>query len=415
MSDQKSCHTRRDFFRKVGAFGAGAVVASAGSRTMAAETGATETKTSAMVPTRPFGKTGVEVPILSLGGVLDPSQLLVFRQAFQQGVRYWDTADSYRWGKNEKAIGKYFERFPEDRKKIFLVTKSGSSDPETLDEDLAQSLERMNTDYVDLYFIHAVSDAKRELTPAVKAWAEKAKREGKIRLFGFSAHKNMEEGMFTAARLGWIDGLMVSYNYRLMFRDQMKRAVDACVKAGIGLTAMKTQAAFSANFYASIGSETDEGLKMTEGFMEKGFTSEQAKLKVVWENPHIASICSAMSNMTLLQANVAAAVSPVTLSAGDRRRLSRYAEKTAPGYCAGCAKICESAVDHRVPISDLMRYAMYDCGYGERDRAVQLFRDLPADAKVQIEATDFSQAEQVCPQGIRIGRVLKDFQKNLAG
>jgi hypothetical protein len=260
-----------------------------------------------------------------------------------------------------------------------------------------------------------VSDAERELTPAVKAWAETAKGSGKIRLFGFSAHKNMEEGMVTAARLGWIDGLMVSYNYRLMFKDRMKRAVDACVKAGIGLTAMKTQAAFSANFYASIGSETDEGLKMTERFMEKGFTAEQARLKAVWENPDIASICSAISNMTILQANVEAAVSPVRLSAGDRRRLSLYAEKTGPGYCAGCAKICESAVDHRIPISDLMRYAMYDCAYGERERAVELFRDLPAEARKRIGTTDFSKAERACPQGIPIARVLKDVQRNLTG
>ena len=93
-----------------------------------------------------------------------------------------------------------------------------------------------------------------------------------------------------------------------MVKDKMKRAVDACARAGIGLTAMKTQAAFSANFYASIGSKTDEALKMAENFINKGHTAEQAKLKVVWENPSIASICSSMPNMTILQANVAAAL-----------------------------------------------------------------------------------------------------------
>ena len=113
--------------------------------------------------------------------------------------------------------------------------------------------------------------------------------------------------MLAAAKLGWIDGIMMSYNYRLMVKDEMKRAVEACVKAGIGLTAMKTQASFTANFYASIGSETDDALNMTESFMKKGYTAEQAKLKVVWENPPISSICSAMPNMTILQANVAAA------------------------------------------------------------------------------------------------------------
>ena len=73
--------------------------------------------------------------------------------------------------------------------------------------------------------------------------------------------------MLAAAKLGWIDGIMVSYNYRLMVKSKMIRAVEACAKAGIGLTAMKTQAAFSANFYASIGSKSDEALGMTESFI----------------------------------------------------------------------------------------------------------------------------------------------------
>jgi predicted aldo/keto reductase-like oxidoreductase len=129
-----------------------------------------------------------------------------------------------------------------------------------------------------MYLIHYVSDVKKELTEEVKTWAGKAKDDGKIRSFGFSAHKNMENSMLEAAELGWIDGIMMSYNYCLMEKEEMKKAVDACVNAGIGLTAMKTQAAFTANFYASIGSETDNALHMTEKLLEKGFSAEQAKL-----------------------------------------------------------------------------------------------------------------------------------------
>ena len=114
-----------------------------------------------------------------------------------------------------------------------------------------------------MYLLHYVSDVRNELTKDVKAWAENAKAEGKIRFFGFSTHKNMENCMLEAAKLGWIDGIMMSYNYRLMVKSDMKRAIDACAKAGVGLTAMKTQAAFSANFYAAIGSETDDAVKMT--------------------------------------------------------------------------------------------------------------------------------------------------------
>ena len=193
----------------------------------------------------------------------------------------------------------------------------------------------------------------------------------------------------------------------------MKRAVDACVKAGIGLTAMKTQAAFSANFYASIGSETDDALKMTESFLKKGYTAEQAKLKVVWENPNIASICSAMPNMTILQANVAAALNKKYLSESDKKRLEQYARQTAPGYCAGCANVCEPAVDLDIPICDLLRYSMYYHSYGDRDTALRFFNALSTDMKANILRADYSKAEKHCPQKIKIGEVLKKTHEDL--
>ena len=220
--------------------------------------------------------------------------------------------------------------------------------------------------------------------------------------------------MLAAAKLGWIDGIMMSYNYRLMVKNEMKRAVDACLKAGIGLTAMKTQATFLSNFYSSIGSETDEALNMTENFLKKGYTEEQAKLKVVWQNPDIASICSAMPNMTILQANVAAALNKKELSLRDKQLLELYAQKTAGGYCAGCADICESAVGNRVPISDVLRCSMYYNGYGDRDKALALFSALPADHKANIEKTDYSNAEKNCPQKIQIGKVMKKIQEDLS-
>ena len=399
--------SRRKFLKIAGAVGVGSTLAPLGA--LAPANGSAETKPveRLTVPTRPFGTTGVNVSILALGGVLRISDQSVFRQAFNMGVTYWDTADSYGWGKNEKAIGKYFTRYPDHRDKVFLVTKAATSNPKKLSEQLHTSLQRMHTSYVDMYLIHHVSDVSKELTDDVKRWAENAKAKGKIRLFGFSTHKNMENSMQAAANLGWIDGIMMSYNYRLMVKDPMKKAVDASVKAGIGLTAMKTQAAFSANFYASIGSETDDALIMTENFLKKGYTAEQAKLKVVWENPQIASICSAMPNMTLLQANAAAALNTEPLSEGDKRRLDHYARQTAPGYCAGCAHICESAVNDDIPISDILRFCMYNHGYHDRARASELFQALPADIKANMLKADYSDAEKHCPQKMPIGKLLK--------
>lgn len=413
MSVKKRNFSRREFIKTTGGVGLGSALISLSFLTHAHGSSSTRLPEHMIVPRRIFGKTGVNVSILSLGGVLGIHDQLIFRQAFKMGITYWDTADSYGGGKNERAIGKYFAKFPNDRNKVFLVTKADTSDPQKLTERLNASLRRMNTSYIDMYLIHHISNAKKELTNEVKAWAEKAKAKGKIRFFGFSAHKNMENSMLSAAKLGWIDGIMMSYNYRLMVKDEMKRAVDACVKAGIGLTAMKTQAAFLANFYASIGSKTDAALKLTENFLIKGYTAEQANLKVVWENQNIASICSAMPNITILQANVAAALNKNNLSEADKQRLEQYAQQTAPCYCAGCANICESLINIDVPISDVLRYCMYNHSYGDRNRALKLFNALSADIKLNILKADYSNAEKYCPQKIQIGKVLKKTYEDL--
>ena len=414
MSDKKGNLSRRDFIKAAGAASLGASFLPLNAAAQASESESTINSEPMIVPTRPFGKTGVDVSILSLGGVLGMSDQLMFRQAIKMGVTYWDTADSYGWGKSEKAIGKYFSRFPDDRKKVFLVTKSSASSPQTLTNKLNESLQRMNTSYIDLYFLHHVGDVKDRLTDDVRGWAEKAKTQGKIRLFGFSAHTNMENNMLAAAELGWVDGIMMSYNYRLMVKSEMKRAVDACVEAGIGLTAMKTQASFSANFYSSTGSETDAAEKMTARLLEKGYTAEQAKLKAVWENPHIASICSAMPNMTILQANVAAALNKKNLSAGDKQRLDLYAQQTAPGYCAGCADICESCVEPNIPISDIMRNLMYENAYGKPELSVGYLRKIEPAVGRQLLATDFSKAEHRCPQNMPITKLMRRAYEKLS-
>ena len=148
MSDNKRKFTRRDFIKSAGAAGLGSMLLPLDSVAQA------QSGQSTMVPTRPYGKTGVNVPILGLGGDLGLQDLIVFRQAFKVGLTYWDTADSYGWGNNEKAIGKYFSRFPDDRQKVFLVTKAATSNPKKLSDKLNKSLQRMNTSYIDMYFIH---------------------------------------------------------------------------------------------------------------------------------------------------------------------------------------------------------------------------------------------------------------------
>jgi predicted aldo/keto reductase-like oxidoreductase len=354
----------------------------------------------------------VKVPILALGGGFADSKMLLMKQAVNLGVSYWDTANYYSGGQSERAIGKYLKKYPEDRKKVFLVTKSSSSSSSFLDMHLEKSFERMNTNYIDLFFIHKVDYVDWQVTPEVKSWAEKAKAEGKIRLFGFSTHKNMEECLIAAAKLGWIDGIMLSYNYRIMHSDEMKRAVDACTKAGIGLTAMKTQATGWLGWTEEVTPNKKEQ-DLFDQLQKRGLTLEQAKLKAVWDDSRIASLCSYMPNMTILKANSAAAMDKTDLSSQDKYFLNEYAYDTAPNYCAGCASMCESEINHQVPISDIMRYLMYARCYGESKRARKLFKELPPEVYDRIATLDYRKAEQKCPQRMQICRLMREASSEL--
>lgn len=395
MLKEKNNLSRRDFLKATGAASVGSILTAVNPLTAAAEG-------PKKVPTRPFGKAGINVPILAFGGSLDTSMsILLLRQAFNWGVTYWDTANTYMGGRSEKGIGKYLEKYPEDRKRIFLVTKSHAWTLNGMSRDLNLSLERMKTDYIDLFFIHSVRSIN-DLDGDIKVWADKKKSQGKILLFGFSTHSNMEACMIGASKLGWIDGIMMRYNYRLMQTDEMKRAVESCTKAGIGLTAMKTQGG------GQVNTDSDTELKLAGRFIQKGFTDAQAKLKAVWDNPDICGICSEMPNLTILMSNVAAALDKTKLSIRDMELLRYYVRETRSHYCAGCADICESSIQGNVPISDVMRFLMYARSYGNPQRAKTRFQKLPAITRRQMTLTDYSLAEQRCPQKMAIGKLMKE-------
>ncbi|RJR44008.1 MAG: aldo/keto reductase, partial [Deltaproteobacteria bacterium] len=359
------------------------------------------------VPKRKLGKTGVEVSILNLGGMFDTiNNQLLLKQARKWGVTYWDTAESYGNGLSEEGFGRFFARNPGAREEIFLVTKLVPKQG-NLTARLEKALKRLQTDHVDLFFIHAICGIE-EMTPAFKDWAAQMKKAGKFKYFGFSTHTNMEGCLAGAAKLDWIDAIMMTYNFRLMHTPKMQAAVNDCVKAGIGLVAMKTQGG------GPVTCDSEAELKMAGRFLEKGFTDKQARLKAVWENPNIASICSQMPNLTILGANVAAARDLTKLTRGDFDSMREYALETACGYCAGCSHICLAALGEAVPVNEVMRCLMYHRDYGEPDLARTTFATLPPDVRQRLATVDYTPAEQACPQGLPIAQLMRQASEMLA-
>lgn len=398
--------TRREFVTTVGLAGLAAATGAPGVLA-APEPAAAPAKATAMAK-RQLGKTGVEVPILCLGGMFDTiNNQLLLKQALKWGVTYWDTAESYGNGLSEEGFGRYFARNPGSRQEIFLVTKlvpKGGN----LTERLDKSLKRLHTDHVDLFFIHSVTDIG-DMKPAYKDWAAAMKQAGKMKFFGFSTHTNMADCLLGAAKLDWIDAVMMTYNFRVMQTPKMIEAVKACTKAGIGLVAMKTQGGGPGPAVTTEGK-----LDLVERFQKRGFTDKQAKLKAVWETPQIASLCSQMPNLTILSANVAAALDKTKLAREEFESLHRYAQETQAGYCAGCGRICREAVGGAVPVNEVMRCLMYHQYYGEPELARRTFAELPEEIRQRLTAVDYSRAELACPHRLEIAALMQQAGEILA-
>ena len=391
--------SRRDFVKTLGVMGVGSVVGAGQALAQSNAPAAAPAGPAApvKVPTRIYGKTGVPVSMLALGGIFDiVSNQLVLQQALNWGVTYWDTAAGYNGGKSEGGIGMFLEKNPQARKDLFIVTKHEGGD---MTNALNQSLEKLKTDYVDMYFLHGNTGGFSEET---KAWVEKTKAAKKIRFFGFSTHSNMDRDLQGAAKAGWIDAIMFKCDFRIMQTDAMKAAMDAATKAGIGLTAMKTQGS------GPIPTETEADLKLGGHFIQRGFTQQQAKLKILWENPQIATVCSQMGSVTVLHSNIAAALDKTALTAADHAALREYAAATRSRHCAGCTEFCETALNHQVPVGDVMRCLMYHRSYGDQELARTVFGQLPETARRGLADFDYAAAERACPHGLPIGQLMRE-------
>ena len=367
------------------------------------------------VPRRKLGKKGIEVPCLGLGTMFNlVDNQIVLRKTLEWGVKYWDTANSYAGGNSELGIGKYLSKNPEARKDLFLVTKaSGARTVADVEKRLQTSLKRMHTNYINLYYApHGMSNPA-QLTDELREWAKDAKKRGLIRFFGFSTHSNMARCLAAAAKLDWIDAIMTSYNFRLMQDAKLQDAIEACHKAGIAIIAMKTTGRTTIKRFR-LAIETEADKKLVKNFLQRGFTTEQAAIKLVLQDKRISAAPVQMENTRILAENVAAVLNKTKLTQQDLDVFKEYAEATCSGYCAGCTYICDSALPDTPYVSDIMRYLMYYNSYGDRAKARELFAKIPGRVKNKLLTTDYRLAEARCPQHLPIAKLVAEAVSKLA-
>jgi predicted aldo/keto reductase-like oxidoreductase len=378
--------TRRQLLGQAGAAGGGLVLASTlgvGPEAIAAS--------PLQVPRRVLGKTGEKIPILCMGGALplDPRFDPKLAECVKYGVNYFDMADCYSGGEAEPAMGAFHTR-ANLRSKIWITSKSDEKAPKDFEETFHQSLEKLKTDYVDMYFLHGLRKLD-QLTPELKTLVERLKKEKKMRFFGFSCHDGtVAELLELAAKTPWIDAVMFRYNFHQYGNEKLNRAIDACVKANVGLIAMKTQG-------SAISFETQWKRFEVSGKWNK----YQSVMKAVWADDRITAAVSDMDNLDKLRENVGAALDKTKLTSAELESLHRYAAASRSVTCDGCDHLCGAALQAPVQIGPTLRYLMYHDVYGKTELAKDLYRKLPKAAR-RIAGVDFAPARAACPHGVDI-------------
>jgi aryl-alcohol dehydrogenase-like predicted oxidoreductase len=201
-----------------------------------------------VIPTRSFGKTGIEVTVTGLGGegVLrtkgqEDDARKVIREAVAQGITYFDCARAYAG--SETYYGLVWSKHPEDRARIFQASKSAKRSKNEALADLDQTLGNMGVDHLDLWQIHDVrteDDVKMISRPggAMEAFLE-AKSNGRTRFIGVTGHHDPK--ILERAIREWpIDSVMMPINpVEAALGGFMDSALPAALEKGIAVIGMK--------------------------------------------------------------------------------------------------------------------------------------------------------------------------------
>ena len=181
-----------------------------------------------------LGRTGITVPQNAFGAlpiqrISTDEAVRLLHKAYDGGMRFFDTARAY--SDSEEKVGTAFGGM---RDKVYISSKTMALTKEKFWEDLETSLRLLKTDYLDIYQLHCVAECYGEGSELYECLVE-AKKQGKIRHIGITAHKiGVAEDII---RSGLYETLQFPFSYLASERDI--KLVEDCAKAGMGFIAMK--------------------------------------------------------------------------------------------------------------------------------------------------------------------------------
>jgi aryl-alcohol dehydrogenase-like predicted oxidoreductase len=345
---------------------------------------------------RTLGRTGLKVSVVSHGLAQLKEPAVIFK-ALDLGINFFDTAHVYQNGNSEILLGKVLKEY--GRKKVFIASKipplfqlqenpmekGPLLEKKVMEEMMEKSLKRLQTDYVDVLFVHDVLDKKWLTNETILSFLETLKKEGKARFVGVSLHNRriFIDVADQLAKLAFYDVLLAWLNF--LSSPEEVGALRKVRKKNIGVVAMKTQA----------GGYDDESTASLSPY--------QATLAWALNQDFVDCAVPGMKNMEELIENVGAVGKKMRWS--DRKILHTYYTFIKHKYCTMCAK-CLPGCGNATDILNINRALMYYEGYRDLEQARQTYRQL-TNRENAYSCINCSSPTCRCVNGIKIAKRMK--------
>ena len=362
--------------------------------------GETVPDSSAPIIYRTLGKTGLRLPIVSMG-VMNAYIPGVVRRAYEVGMRHFDTAAGYQNGRNEEMLGKVIKELGV-RDKVVIATKAfipppirrtRASGPE-IRKIFEGSLTRLQMDHVDILYYHSVDSADEAGLEGPLSALTSLKKEGKTRFIAISSH-SPEAILNEAIKLDTYDVALIIINYTMASDKGLLDAIDRAAKKGIGLVAMKTQA----------GGTTRPDPKLPKTLPPQ---SQTALLKWVLRNESIATAIPGFTTFEQLAQNFSVARN-LAYTDAERQFLGDPKFVAQAEFCVQCGK-CREDCPLQVEIPALMRSHMYAVQYANYDLARDTMAGIARGKGLQA-CSDCTSCKVNCRNFVNIDRKISDLKK----
>lgn len=354
---------------------------------------------------RTLGKTGITLPVISMG-VMNSDNPNLVRAALDAGIVHLDTAWSYQSGRNEEMIGKILKGRPRDS--YVIATKVPGSVPlpyasgvfpddevnkiTLVDSFLKRadtSLKRLQLEYVDILYLHNVWTRQAALSESLMEALAKLKKEGKAKFLGISTHRNEPAVIEAAIDSKLYQVVLTAYNFKQDHRLEVQAAIAKAAQAGLGVVAMKTLA----------GGYLDE--ERTKPINAK------AALKWVLQDENVHTVIAGCTTFDQMELDLSV-MEDLALENSEKQdlQLDSPKEESSRGgiYCQACEKCMNQCLQH-LPIPDIMRAYMYAQGYQNLGEAQNLLLSL----NLSPDACEHCERCAVaCTRGFDVSRRIRD-------